>query len=140
MESEAVRIEQGARLQRLIKALKTNQTGFAGQMGVSQSNINKMVRGAKGISRTVINGLLLVHKNVNVHWLLTGEGNMFFDEATGRVEEPAVPYEKRRAGLLLGEVEAMLEEHAREIEGLKATVAQLEAEVERLRKQADELR
>ncbi|MCC6281330.1 MAG: helix-turn-helix transcriptional regulator [Saprospiraceae bacterium] len=124
---ESTRIEQGARLQQLIKALKTNQTGFADLVNVSQSNINKMVRGVKGISKTVINGLLLGHKNVNVHWLLTGEGEMFLRDLTAPVDqvaEDAAAYGKRP--LLLGEVEGILEAQRREIEALKARVARLE--------------
>lgn len=124
---EPTRIEQGARLQQLIKALKTNQTGFADMVNVSQSNINKMVRGVKGISKTVINALLLGHKNVNVHWLLTGEGEVFLTPAadqTTQVAEPAALYGKR--GLLFGEVEEVLEAQRREIEALKERVARLE--------------
>ncbi len=124
---ESTRIEQGARLQQLIKALKTNQTGFADLVNVSQSNINKMVRGVKGISKTVINGLLLGHKNVNVHWLLTGEGEMFLvapATPVDQVAEDAAAYGKRP--LLLGEVEGVLEAQRREIEALKERVARLE--------------
>lgn len=121
---ESTRIEQGARLQQLIKALKTNQTGFADLVNVSQSNINKMVRGVKGISKTVINGLLLGHKNVNVHWLLTGEGEMFLREPIDQVAEAAAPFGK--GALLLAEVEGILEAHKREIEALRERVARLE--------------
>jgi len=132
---EYTRIEQGARLQQLIKALKTNQTGFADLVNVSQSNINKMVRGVKGISKTVINGLLLGHKNVNVHWLLTGEGEMFLalpPAPVGQEAEAAAAYGKRP--LLLGEVEGILEAQRREIEALKERVARLEEEVGKLQK------
>lgn len=132
---ESIRIEQGARLQQLIKALKTNQTGFADAVNVSQSNINKMVRGVKGISKTVINALLLGHKNVNVHWLLTGEGEIFLAEpaaAIDQVAEATVPYGKE--GLPLREVEGVLAEHKRDIQALKEQVARLEAEMRKLRK------
>lgn len=132
---ESSRIEQGARLQQLIKALKTNQTGFADSLHVSQSNINKMVRGVKGVSRTVINGLLIVHKNVNVHWLLTGEGEMFLAQpgiVTERVEEGSAGYGK--SGLLLGEVESVLKGHAREIQALQEQVAQLTEALASLKK------
>ena len=127
---EPTRIEQGARLQQLIKALKTNQTGFADLVNVSQSNINKMVRGVKGISKTVINALLLGHKNVNVHWLLTGEGEMFLQHPTSpddQVAEDAAVYGKKP--LLLGELEGILEAQRREIEALKERVARLEEEM-----------
>jgi predicted XRE-type DNA-binding protein len=130
---ESTRIEQGARLLQLIKALKTNQTGFADAVNVSQSNINKMVRGVKGISKTVINKLLLGHKNVNVHWLLTGEGAMFLTapgEPSDQVAEAAPAYGKE--GLLLRAVEGMLEAHRREIEALKERVARLEEEMGKL--------
>jgi len=86
-----------------------------------------MVRGVKGISKTVINALLLGHKNVNVHWLLTGEGEIFLTPAadqTAQVAEPAALYGKR--GLLFGEVEELLEAQRREIEALKERVARLE--------------
>ncbi len=132
---ETSRIEQGARLQQLIKALKTNQTGFADFVNVSQSNINKMVRGVKGISKTVINGLLLGHKNVNVHWLLTGEGEMFLVAPAApidQVAETAAPYGK--GAMLLAEVEGVLEAHKREIKALQERVARLEEELETLRK------
>ena len=59
-----------------------------------------MVRGVKGISKTVINGLLLGHKNVNVHWLLTGEGEMFLREPAAPVDQVVkgeAAYGKRRA-------------------------------------------
>jgi transcriptional regulator with XRE-family HTH domain len=132
---ESSRIEQGARLQHLIKALKTNQTGFADLVNVSQSNINKMVRGVKGISKTVINGLLLGHKNVNVHWLLTGEGEMFLRDPVAPVDqvtEKEAAYGKRP--LLLGEVEGILQAHKQEIEALQERIALLEAEMGKLRK------
>ncbi len=116
---ESTRIEQGARLQRLIKALKTNQTGFADTVNVSQSNINKMVKGVKGISKTVINALLLGHKNVNVHWLLTGEGEMFLAGPIDQVSESAPAY---GAGLRLGELEGILASHRHDIEALKEEV------------------
>ena len=89
-----------------------------------------MVRGVKGISKTVINGLLLGHKNVNVHWLLTGEGEMFLQHPTSpadQVAEDAAVYGKRP--LLLGELEGILEAQRREIEALKERVARLEEEV-----------
>ena len=82
----------------------------------------------KGISKTVINGLLLGHKNVNVHWLLTGEGEMFLMPPAAPVDQIAegeATYGKRP--LLLGEVEAVLEAHRREIEELRERVARLEA-------------
>ena len=124
------KIQQGARLQQLIKALKTNQTGFANLVNVSQSNINKMVRGVKGISKTVINKLLLGHKDVNVHWLLTGEGDMFLlhpERLADQVAESAVVYGKKP--VLLGEVEGILEAQRQEIESLKERVARLEEEM-----------
>ena len=87
-----------------------------------------MVRGVKGISKTVINGLLLGHKNVNVHWLLTGEGEMFLREPAAPVDRVAVDAAAYGKGaLLLGEVEAVLEAHRREIEELRERVARVEA-------------
>ncbi len=62
-----------------------------------------------------------------MHWLLTGEGEMFLPAPAAPVDqvaEAAAAYEKRP--LLLGEVEGILQAHKREIEALRERVARLE--------------
>jgi len=78
--------------------------------------------------------LLLGHKNVNVYWLLTGEGEMFLAPPAPPVDQEAkgeAAYGKRR--LLLGEVEGILEAQRREIEELRERVARLEALINSLK-------
>lgn len=77
---EQYRIDQSIRLRKLIKALNLNQSGFAKSLGMKQPNISRMVNGESNISMEVLNGITNVHKQVNLHWLLTGDGEMFLDE------------------------------------------------------------
>ena len=124
-------MDQGARLNELIKALKINQKTFAQSLGMTQPNISKMITRANKVSAEVINKITIVYKDVNVHWLLTGEGEMFSGGQATKVEEPAAVYGKEGSSLLYRDVERILEEYGKEIKALKEKVARLE---ERLRK------
>ena len=81
---EQNQIEQSIRLQKLIKALNLKQTTFAKSLGITQPNISRMVSGENKISSEELNRIALAHKKTNLHWLLTGEGEMFI----------SVPHEK----------------------------------------------
>jgi transcriptional regulator with XRE-family HTH domain len=79
LDMEQNQIDQSRRLQQLIKALNMNQSKFAKQLGVTQPNISRMVTGESRISTEILNRIILAHKNVNLHWLLTGDGEMFME-------------------------------------------------------------
>jgi len=143
-------IEQGARLEQIISMLGLTQKAFAQRVNVAQSFVTNMIRGKKGISARVLNGLTENYPQVNIAWLLTGEGEMFLEkkpDAAGMVEEGGERYEASPAAPeppalvvtdvtpLLRMMEAMREEmRAREaemkerIEWLERRVRELEAE------------
>ncbi len=117
---EQSQIEQGARLQNLIRELKHNQASFAQSLGMTQPNISRMVTGESAISVKVLTGITNTYKTVNLHWLLTGAGEMFLpaaSESPPMVREPSPSYQT--AG-------------KEQLEELEARLARLEAEVRRL--------
>ena len=71
-------IEQSVRLKKLIKALNLNQSEFAKRLGMTQPNISRMVNGSSNISIEVLNRITERYRQINLHWLLTGKGDMFF--------------------------------------------------------------
>jgi len=100
---EQIQIEQGIRLQQLIKVLNLRQASFAKSLGMTQPNISRMVTGEGKISVEVLNRIIDTYKNVNLHWLLTGEGVMFMDsreEKIRQVEEPPGSYTAKGKGRL----------------------------------------
>jgi transcriptional regulator with XRE-family HTH domain len=109
-------IDQSIRLKKLIKALNLNQSSFAKSLGMTQPNISRMVNGEGKVSVEVINGITKNYTEVNLHWLLTGDGEMFLDSKGLQANEDAVVYGK---GWL---------------EGLEERVTRLEREMEQLRK------
>lgn len=112
LDMEQNQIDQSRRLQQLIKALKMNQSKFAKQLGVTQPNISRMVTGESRISTEILNRIILAYKNVNLHWLLTGEGEMFIigpDEKPAQVEESNVVAGKGRLEDLEERVERLEE-------------------------------
>jgi len=96
---EQRRIEQGIRLKKLIKALNLNQSSFAESLGMTQPNINRMVSGGNNISVEALNRITDTYKSVNLHWLLTGDGAMFFmeesEEKSFQVNEDSIPYNRK---------------------------------------------
>ena len=68
-----------SRILELINTLEDgSQRGFAAKTGLSASTINGIV-GTRGSdpSAKFLNCILIAYKNVDAHWLVTGEGNMF---------------------------------------------------------------
>ena len=96
---EQYQIDQNIRLKKLLKALNVNQSAFADSLSMAQPNINRMVNGKSQVSVELLNRISNVYKLVNLHWLLTGDGAMFFDhlpENSLQVKEDAVVYGKDR--------------------------------------------
>ena len=77
---EQNQIDQSIRLKKLIKALNLNQSSFARSLGMTQPNISRIVAGSSNISVEVLNRIKDRYRQVNLHWLLAGEGEMFFEE------------------------------------------------------------
>lgn len=91
---EQTQIQQGIRLTKLIKALNLKQNTFAQSLGTTQPNISRMVSGQNKISAEVLNRITQTYKKINLHWLLTGDGEMFIDVPQGKSPEENEPPER----------------------------------------------
>ncbi|HPH54146.1 MAG TPA: helix-turn-helix transcriptional regulator [Bacteroidales bacterium] len=76
---EHYQIDQGIRLKKLMKVLNLNQVDFAKSVGVTQPNISKIVNGESSLSAELLARMADTYNQLNLHWLLTGSGEMFFD-------------------------------------------------------------
>lgn len=119
--TEQKRIDQSIRLKQLIKALNLNQPSFSKSLGMTQPNISRMISGRSSISVEILNRITDRYKQVNLHWLLTGEGVMFLGEE---------PQEKEEEDILLvkgkGRLEELEERVERVEEGLRKVMIDLE--------------
>jgi len=121
---EQIQIEQGIRLQKLIKVLNLKQASFAQTLGMTQPNISRMVSGESRISVEVLNRIIDTYKNVNLHWLLTGDGDIFMDsqkEEIRQVKEPSGAYAAKGKGRL-EELEERVERLEKAVSGLKVNI------------------
>lgn len=66
----------GRRLDAIRNSLLMTQTLFAQSLGVTQGFLNSVIHGKKGIGDTILINIAKVYKNVNLNWLITGEGEM----------------------------------------------------------------
>ena len=88
---------------------------------MTQPNISRMVTGESKISVEVLNRIIDTYKNVNMHWLLTGEGPMFVDgpeEKSRQLQEPPVGYTAGGKGRL-EDLEERVERLEEAVRGLK---------------------
>jgi transcriptional regulator with XRE-family HTH domain len=67
---------QGERLVQIIKVQGLSQAAFARQLGYTPQHINQIVHGKERISRECAERIAREYA-VNIHWLLTGEGEMW---------------------------------------------------------------
>ncbi len=90
--------DQALRLKFLINALKTNQLQLSKKIGVPYSQTNSIFHGKAGFSSGYVKKLSAKFKNVNTHWLLTGDGEVFLTESSQReilvLKEPDLDYQK----------------------------------------------
>ncbi len=92
-------IDHGIRLKKLMKALDLNQIEFAKSVGVSQPSISKIVNGENSLSAELLTRMAVEYPTLNLHWLITGSGEMFFDVQTGTqpyVQEESAPYKRTK--------------------------------------------
>lgn len=120
--TEQKRIDQSIRLKQLIKALNLNQPSFAKSLGMTQPNISRMISGRSSISVEILNRITDRYKQVNLHWLLTGEGVMFLGGEPQEKEEDIVLVKGK------GRLEELEERVERVEEMLRRVVAELEKE------------
>lgn len=66
------------RLKIIRKTLNLKQGAFAEKLGITQAYLSEIEKGKKSVSATVL--LSLDALRINLHWFITGRGEMFFTE------------------------------------------------------------
>lgn len=82
------------RLKELIQALGMSQVEFAKNLGIAKSTVSDVINGRLKDLPNPVQLKLYREYNVNLNWLLTGEGGMFLSDA-GNGGKPDVNFDKR---------------------------------------------
>lgn len=64
------------RIKAVIAMSNLSETQFAKKLGVTQSSLNRVKRGATENCFKVINAILTEYKDISAEWLLRGDGDM----------------------------------------------------------------
>jgi len=114
----------GQRLQTLINDVGMTQTALGQLIGVKQGYINQIFRGHKRISATAIFAIAKRFTDLNLHWLLRGDGEMWMpapaypttvvQAAPDVVEECPGRYDVPESNL-----SAVVEDHERRLQALE---------------------
>lgn len=91
------------RVELIRKYLKFNQAMFSKYLSISQGFYSDMLRGGSGISARVIIGIAINFPEINLRWLLTGEGEMLESRGEGPVDQPGIPPKLADSGQLASE-------------------------------------
>lgn len=67
----------GARLNEFILILGLSQNAFAQSIGITKGYLNDVLKGRKGIGINIVLNTAKAYRQINIRWLLTGEGEMF---------------------------------------------------------------
>ncbi len=74
-------IEQGERLKKVRKYLGFTQTDLAQKLDVTQAHYSAMEKGIRSIAHNILMQLSQVLPDLDLHWLLKGEGSMLRSES-----------------------------------------------------------
>lgn len=70
----------GERLKAIRKHFRDNQIALSEKTGISRPNLSQYETGERPLSRNVAEKIKAAYPTVNLHWLLTGEGDMLIGE------------------------------------------------------------
>lgn len=121
--------EVGTRLHEFVLILKISQNAFAQSIGVTKGYLNDVLKGRKGIGPGVIINTAKAYRNLNIRWLLTGEGHMLEPERIyteppdelppGVKEGVKIEYLKQNGGGELERMKRLLHEHEQRLRALE---------------------
>jgi transcriptional regulator with XRE-family HTH domain len=76
------------RLKALIKVVSKSPTDFAKSLGVSPGRVNNVTSGRNNFNYEFVKKIVETYRNVNLTWLLIGEGEMFLSDEPGVANHP----------------------------------------------------
>ena len=95
------------RIKAVLAYSNMTETQFAKRLGVTQSSLNRTMRGATEISFKLVNAILTELDEISAEWLMRGDGTMLAGDNTAA-------YNKRIEGLV--DVVAMQQETIRNLQ------------------------
>jgi transcriptional regulator with XRE-family HTH domain len=94
-------LEAHQRLENLRVHYGLNQRDFAQKIGVSQSLLSTYLNSDKELSLSIIRGVAKVFPEINLNWLLKGQGEMIQKtKSTWIMEEPISTYNIDRLAII----------------------------------------
>jgi len=117
-----------SRIKEVLLKKGISQGELADRWKVSRQYINAILSGNGSIGIKLINKLVDAFPDLNLNWLLTGKGDMFFD-SQNTMKEPETEYSN--SNLLKSKEEVIQIQHDY-IEQLKNTLKKLEKEIIKL--------
>jgi antitoxin component HigA of HigAB toxin-antitoxin module len=127
MTDEETLLVQGLRFQKLLKTLNHNGKTLAETLVVSQPLISQVISGKRGITKFLVEKLTARYPDVNINWLYTGNGEMFFSVETPitMVNEYMDMYNVSKK-ITIDELSGVLDSMQQEIADLRKRITELE--------------
>lgn len=116
----------GQRLKQVMKHYRQTQQSLGQSVGVTKGYVSVMMSGQEPISTKVLYGLIESFPQLNIHWLLTGHGEMLLgsesqpiNKKSEELSEPELDYKadpERLLRAIISRIEA-LERWRLEVDG-----------------------
>lgn len=123
--------EIGQRLDAFRKHLGLTQEVFAQSIRIKKGFLNEVIHGRKGIGAKIIINIAIAYQNLNLRWLLLGQGGMYmletiYENAPPELEsgqpnkvEEGVKIEYLKPEMRLDAMQARLDDHERRLRKLE---------------------
>lgn len=86
----------------LIETLGYTQVSLAQLIGISQGYVSQLMTGQRSITTKILRNITKLRPEVNINWVLTGDGEMFLSnmEPSNQVQEQPPAYLQNGQGML----------------------------------------
>jgi hypothetical protein len=84
----------GDRIQYLANQKFGSQVGMAKKLEINPQNLSRTIKKST-FNQTTINKIIEIVPGLNIHWLFTGEGEIYIKNQENHVSEPIPAYSKK---------------------------------------------
>lgn len=117
-----IKVVRGQRLEKVLETLGINRSSLIDELKFPSSNLSLIIKGKRDIPRKLLDGLSNWKPEINIEWLLTGEGQMLKLQKVGNLSPNENEPLEASATKFSSNLRALMSYHGVDAQGLSPLI------------------